>query len=154
MRAPAKRVIYYLTGDCLQSLRRLGLNTFFDLKMTGAFHKQCVIPVAMRTGIHYSNQHIQAAISCKIGIHITPMRVYLFNQLNFPGSSPLLDALFFGNSVNYIHILAKPNKQGTIVFRGETAQYFIAMLPYTARKISRHARIQRAIFARSHDVNV
>ena len=68
-----------------------------------------------------------------LSIQSMPMRIGLFDKLNFPSAKPLLNRLFALNSCGHILKPFKPYEARHVIFRGEASVSFVFVLLYSAR---------------------
>ncbi len=81
------------------------------------------------------------------------MGIIAFDQINLPIALPLFHTFFLCDGCFDVIEHFKPHESFDIVFGRERAANALFMFPNTPRKIVRHARIERAMVLRAHNIN-
>ena len=84
---------------------------------------------------------------------ISPMRVMLVDQVDFPRPVPVLQLLFALDRAFHVAKQFKVNETVDRIFRRMSGHRAIAMLPHAANKVRCHADIQRTVKLASKDVD-
>ncbi len=86
-------------------------------------------------------------------IEIGPVRVFGFDQPQFPVTLPALYTLFPVDSSIDIAMLFEPDKAMDFVLSCKADAFIVAVFPDTSKQIVRHARIERPISLRGKNVD-
>ena len=89
-----------------------------------------------------------------VGIEVFPIRIVLFDQGNFPRTSPLFDFLFARNCACWVVVNLEPNQATNIIFRCEARQQLLPVLVYSAHKAARDAKVERSLFFAREQIDV
>ncbi len=84
------------------------------------------------------------AISNNIFIQITPCRIVLLDQFEFPYPPPVFDALLSHNRAPHRFVALIPNQRVNTVTLRETFRRTVLMLPDPTEKVGRNADIERS----------
>ena len=84
---------------------------------------------------------------------ITPIRITVFDQSEFPSAVPLLEALFADDCRLHRVMRLKPDKQLGVVPFGKASEGSLTVLVNAGEQIRRDPDVKRAVALRRHDVN-
>src|SRR5215208_761263 len=86
-------------------------------------------------------------------VQIAPLRIFFFDQRNFPFALPVLDLLFLADRGFYGGGGLEPDKMMHTITVGEAVDFAAPMFENAANQVIGHANIERSIFAAGHQVN-
>src|SRR5262249_40514480 len=89
----------------------------------------------------------------EIVVEITPLRVGLFDEREFPGASPLLDVFLSRDGGAHLGMLLIPDENFAAVFLRESIDLAFSVLMCALNEIASDAEIDRAVASARHDVD-
>src|SRR5690606_28980197 len=92
-------------------------------------------------------------LSAKLLIKITPFRIKIFNQLDFPVAIPALQRFLALDGGSDAHMLLIPDEARTCITTGKTFRQTLAVFVYSLLEVGRDADIERSVSAARDDIN-
>jgi hypothetical protein len=78
-------------------------------------------------------------------VQIIPIRIFFFNQLNFPVAFPFLDLFLARDGGVHIFVNFKPHQRFNTILFCESVSLVVLVLPNAADQIARYTDVERAI---------